>query len=104
MAITDDDSAQRNALQSVWQDIILLLCHFHHLQAVWAWLWKREHDILKNDRPALFNLLKKVVYAESNQTFEDAVTTMKENETYRMYGNYKTHVEIIFYKDMKNGL
>ena len=61
LSITDDDEAERNAIQSGWPETILLLCHFHHLQALWTWLWKGEHQIEKDDRPVLFNLFKDIL-------------------------------------------
>ena len=33
LAITDDDSAERNGLNNAWPEEKFLLCHFHHLQA-----------------------------------------------------------------------
>ena len=93
LTITDDDTAQRNALSMVWPGSFLLLCIFHHLQALWTWLWKAEHGIEKDDRPILMNLVKRVVYAENTEDFAKRVEDMKESETYRKYGNFKIHVE-----------
>ena len=69
LVITDDDDAERNSLQQTWPDTILLLCIFHHLQALWSWLWKGEHNIQNDDRPFLFNLFKKVLYAETTEEY-----------------------------------
>ena len=93
IAMTDDDSAERNALKSTWNNITLLLCQFHHLNALWGWLWKREHDILLDDRPVLFNLVKRAVYARSNEEFDEAIETMEENDIYEKYENFKNHFE-----------
>ena len=57
-------------------------------------MWKREHDILKGDRPVLFNLIKRIVYSESTEEHNSAIETMKENEVYNKYDNFKTHVEV----------
>ena len=32
LAITDDDAAERNSLNTTWPRTVLLLCIFHHLQ------------------------------------------------------------------------
>ena len=54
LALTDDANAERNALKHTWPSMILLLCLFHVLQAVWGWLWKAAHHIPKFHRPVLF--------------------------------------------------
>ena len=43
--ITDDSAAERSALSTVWPEALLLLCHFHVMQAVWRWLWDSKHKI-----------------------------------------------------------
>ena len=93
LAITDDDSAERNALSISWPGIFLLLCVFHHLQALWTWLWKAEHGIEKEDRPDLINLVKKLVYAKTTEDYTRHVDEMKENEKYKKYQKFCSHVE-----------
>ena len=56
LALTDDANAERNALKHTWPSMILLLCLFHVLQAVWGWLWKAVHNS-KFHRPMLFNTI-----------------------------------------------
>ena len=51
-------------------------------------MWKREHDILKGD------LIKRIVYSESTEEHNRTIETMKENEVYNKYDNFKTHVEV----------
>ena len=82
LAITDDDSAERNGLNYAWPQATLLLCHFHLLQAVWTWLWKAEHKIERQDRPILLNLLKKTVYAETIDKLERNIANMKNDTTF----------------------
>ena len=74
LAITDDDSAERNGLNDAWPEAKLLLCHFHHLQAVWSWLWKAEHKIKYKD---FLNLLKNTVYAETTEEFIRSIANLK---------------------------
>ena len=93
LVITDDDEAERNALKGTWPETILLLCIFHHLQALWSWLWKSEHNILKDDRPTLFNLFKDVLYAETTEKYYKSVGKMKASNTYNYYENFKVHME-----------
>ena len=66
---------------------------FHFLQALCGWLWKAEHRIEKQDRPALFNLVKKLVYEDSTEGFNRALDAMKNAQIYKKYEHYKTHVE-----------
>ena len=93
LVITDDDGAEKNALGMTWPGAYQILCIFHHLQALWTWLWKREHNIEKEDRPILMNLMKKIVYAENTQQFNEYVEAMKKNHTYKKYANFKNHME-----------
>ena len=93
LAITDDDAAERNSLFHAWPGAILLLCMFHFLQALWGWLWKAEHKIEKQDRPSLFNLVKKLVYEDSTEGFNRALDAMKNAQIYKKYEHYKAHVE-----------
>ena len=69
LIITDDDAEERKALQQSWQEGILRLCVFHHLQALWNLLWKGEHQIENNDRPILFNLFKPILYTETTEDY-----------------------------------
>ena len=50
LVITDDDGAEKNALGMTWPGAYQILCIFHHLQALWTWLWKRENNIEKEDQ------------------------------------------------------
>ncbi|CAB4444908.1 unnamed protein product [Rhizophagus irregularis] len=52
--LTDDSSAERNALELCWPQGIRLLCTFHILQAFWRWIHDSKHQIKKEDR-AFYN-------------------------------------------------
>ena len=93
LTITDDDSAERNAISYAWSQTILLLCQFHLLKAIWDWLWKASHKIEHRDRPNLLNLFKKIVYAENSEDFNTFIENMKCDETYNRYENFKEHIE-----------
>ena len=51
--MTDDSSAERNALQSAWPSARLLLCVFHFLQRHWTWLHDGNNSIANDDRKVL---------------------------------------------------
>ncbi|KAK6309099.1 hypothetical protein J4Q44_G00205620 [Coregonus suidteri] len=38
-------------------------CVFHLLQAVWRWLWSKEHGVEMKDMQALFSIVKDMLYA-----------------------------------------
>lgn len=63
--MTDDCNAERNALQRVFPKANLLLCTFHVCQAVWRWLWDRDHNIAKEDRQTIMSQFQQVLYAET---------------------------------------
>ena len=63
--LTDDDSAQRNALRAYWRSSVLLLCIFHFLQAVWRWLLDSTNSINKDDRQHLMSLCQGLVFADT---------------------------------------
>ena len=49
ICITDDSSAERAALKTVWPNIMYLLCIFHYLQSWWSWLLESKQGISKDD-------------------------------------------------------
>lgn len=69
------------------------MCVFHHLQALWNWLSKGEHQIENNDRPILFNLFKPILYAETTEDYNKCVAIMRTNAVFIKYENFEAHVE-----------
>ncbi|XP_010765429.1 uncharacterized protein [Notothenia coriiceps] len=64
LVITDDCRAEREALGKAFPKATLLLCSFHLLQAVWRWLWSKESGVTHGDRPALFAIVKEMLYCQ----------------------------------------
>ena len=93
LGITDDCDAERNALQTAWPSIELLLCQFHVLQSNWQFIFKSENQVEKFDKPKLLRMMRKILYAETSQDFEEAVAEMKENPVYNKYERYKIYME-----------
>lgn len=52
-----------------------------------------EHQIEKNDRPILFNLFKRILYAENTEDYNKCVAIMRANQVFMKYENFKAHVE-----------
>ncbi|KAI4829083.1 hypothetical protein KUCAC02_023145, partial [Chaenocephalus aceratus] len=64
LVITDDCRAERGALGKAFPKATLLLCSFHLLQAVWRWLWSKESEVTHGERPALFAIVKEMLYCQ----------------------------------------
>ena len=77
LALTDDSDSEQMALSAAWPDLVLLLCQFHLLQALWQWLWAGAHKIEKGDRAPLLQLFRKLVYSDTEELFKKAVAEMK---------------------------
>ena len=92
LALTDDSSIERNALKHTWPAMVILLCLFHVLQAVWGWWWKGCHNVEQFHRPVLFKLFTKLVYAKSGNEYTDALDTFSNNEIISKYQNFSEHV------------
>lgn len=43
--MTDDSTAEKNALKSLWPTVKQFLCHFHMAQAEWRWLHDSKNGI-----------------------------------------------------------
>ena len=67
--ITDDCDAEIAVLRDTFPEAILLLCIFHFLKAVYQWLRKSENRVVQKDQLILYDLTKKMVYAETEDIF-----------------------------------
>ncbi|CAB5385354.1 unnamed protein product [Rhizophagus irregularis] len=82
--LTDDSSAERNALELCWPESIRLLCTFHVLQAFWRWLHNSKHYINKADREPIMQKMKEILYAPSDLEMHKYYCEFKQ----RFYGQY----------------
>ena len=87
--MTDNCDELRDALHEVWPLATLLLCTFHILQQVWRWLHEKEHGVNLDDRPQLLQLVKRILYARTDDEFNDRVNEMRENELIGVYSKVK---------------
>ena len=88
VGLTDDSDIIRNSLRKIWPQMVLLLCHFHILQAHWTWLFSGTNKIDKHDKPVLLCMFRELVYSEKEDDFQTALTEMVTSEVYRKYPNY----------------
>lgn len=72
IAMTDGDSAIRKGLKSTFPDIVLLLCLFHILQAVWRFLFSKESGVDKRHRQLIYKLFRKSAYAPNRDLFDSS--------------------------------
>jgi len=75
------------------KDSILLLCIFHVLQAFLLFIWNRESAVPKKNRSELFFLFKDLVYARSEEEFQDRLKDAMENEHLNQAPKVKCHLE-----------
>lgn len=99
--MTDDSSAEIDALQKVFPASQHLLCTFHILQAMWRWLWDAAHHIEKQDRRILMMLFRDVVYAQNTIDCELYKKSLYENEIAKKYDNFFIHFENIWTRKLK---
>ena len=78
--MTDNSSAEINALHNSWPNSRHLLCIFHVLQAVWRWLWEAKNSIPKESRKNLMQTFQKTLYADTIEKAEQAyLNTISSN-------------------------
>lgn len=68
--MTDDCSAERNALRCVFPNSTLLLCTFHICQAMWRWLWQTGNKVVKHNRQDVMKAFQNILYAENEEQAE----------------------------------
>ena len=90
--MTDDDTGQRQALRVHWQQATLLLCIFHFLQATWRWLLDSKHSIFKDDRQHLMSIMQDLVFAKTQQEFEEIVQLFPSDTVLQKYSLYKEYL------------
>jgi len=91
--MTDDCSAERNAIQKVWQNARLLLCTFHFLQSKWTWLHNGQNRICNGDRQLLMLKTKNLVYAASESQLLNLFDEFKKCELVKKYPKYLAYIQ-----------
>ncbi|KAL5239398.1 hypothetical protein ACI65C_006808 [Semiaphis heraclei] len=79
--MSDDSSAEKNSLHSVWPSAKQFLCHFHMAQAEWRWLHDTKNGIQLDDRCPLMRLFQKVMYADNMNDLENSITEIRNVST-----------------------
>ena len=92
IVLTDDDSAQRQALQAKWKSAVLLLCVFHFLQETWRWLLDAKHGITKDVSQQLMGFMQALVCAQSIEEFDKKVTSLDNEPILQSNSNFKEYL------------
>ncbi len=58
--MTDHSTAEKGALEEVWEEALQYLCHFHVGQSEWRWLREGKHKVPQADQSKLMGILKRV--------------------------------------------
>ena len=90
--MTDDSSAEKNALKAIWPTTMQLLCTFHFLQRRWTWLYDKKNKISTRDRIILMNLVKSMVYAKTDNELQKQFSEFQSHELVTKY-NFLKHVQ-----------
>lgn len=94
--MTDDCSALRQALRSVFPGASLILCTFHLLQAMWRWLWNSHNQVKKEHRPQLLNGFRALVYASTEDHLSAAYTNLRTNPVAVLYPGFLDHLAGVY--------
>lgn len=92
IVMTDDSSAERNALRTVFPNSRLLLCIFHVNQALWRWLWQSEHEVIKEDRQSVMKKFRTVMYANTMQEAEIRMYDLSNEEKVKKNKKLEKHL------------
>ena len=96
LIMTDNSTTEKSALKKMWPKSTQLLCLFHFLQRRWTWLWEGKNKIQHSDRATLIGLAKKIVYASTEQQFQQHVQELKKNSTALKYPQFLKHMESLY--------
>lgn len=96
IVMTDDSSAERAAIQGVWQDAVLLLCSFHFLQSRWTWLHDGKNHIAKNDRVTLIQSVKELVYAKTEEELMRKYDHFQKIPEAIKYPNFSSYIQTLW--------
>ena len=97
LVMTDDGSAERNALTTIWKSATPFLCTFHFLQHRWTWLHDSKNGVrIKEHRIILIKAVKGSVYAEEEDKLEELYLKIKHLEVAKCYPQFLSHMELLW--------
>ena len=69
--------------------IFVTLCNT--FQAHWQWIFKGANGIEKKDKAKLLQMMRRLLYIQTEEDFNVALCDMQEDSTYLKYPNYQNH-------------
>ena len=77
--MTDDDLKENKILAEIWPSAKFLLCQFHDLKVVWAWLSDKNNGICKDHRQEMYFLFKDLLNSSTLFKLEMKWGEMQKN-------------------------
>ena len=96
LLMTDDSTAEREALQSSWKPSRLLLCIFHFLQRRWTWLHDGKNRIPQKDRLYLIKMIKGLVYSKSENELNGLYIKLQNDHISIRYPPFLQHIKSVW--------
>ncbi|CAG8752336.1 8540_t:CDS:2 [Gigaspora margarita] len=93
--LTDDSSAECNALEYCWPQSSRFLCVFHVLQSFWRWLHNSKHGIDKNHKMPIMKIMRRILYAQSEIEIIKNYNELKFNY-YHIYLQLQRHFKLLW--------
>ncbi|XP_066968606.1 uncharacterized protein [Macrobrachium rosenbergii] len=90
--ITDNIDPERKALRKVWPNAQLFLCIFHILQQLWRWVCNTSHGIQKDNRQLLMQVVRKLVYADQVDKFDEVWASFLQSPEAHKYNQYRRYL------------
>lgn len=91
--MSDDSTAERSSLKTMFPLAILLLCIFHVLQAMWRYIWDSTHLVKFEHKPYVFHLFRQILYAKSIEEFNSLYKEALEDDVLKQYPTVRDYMK-----------
>ena len=71
---------------------IIFVTLYNFFQAHWQWIFKGANGIEKKDKAKLLQMMRRLLYTQTEEDFNVALCDMQEDSTYLKYPNYQNHM------------
>lgn len=82
--MTDDSTAEKNALLRLWPKANQFLCNFHMAQAEWRWLHDSKNGIHLSNRMPLMKLFQSVIFNFDGHNLFNLLNYKTANKSMKM--------------------
>ncbi|KAF0691580.1 SWIM-type domain-containing protein, partial [Aphis craccivora] len=94
--MSDDSTAERNALHEAFPQSELLLCIFHILQAAWRYLWDYNHDVPLDYRQTLYLEIKNMVYSKDKDELETTYNNALQKPVVKQFPKFVKYLQNLY--------